>query len=506
MPLSLVVVHYHTRPALERLIRSLRESRPSPLRELLVVNNSAEPIEDLVRDLPWPARVIAPGRNLGYARGVNEGIRAAKEDRVLILNPDLLVRPGSIEALERCADEHPRAGILAPKLLNPDGTLQLSARRFYNWKTLLLRRAPLGPYANLSRTLRNHLMTDWDHADTRTVDWVLGAAMLARKRAVRDVGLMDERYFLYFEDVDWCQRMWRHGYEVLYCAEATMVHEYARGSAQLRARSIRAHAAGLLRFAEKWSAVVYAVSRFRGRILSLAALVTDVLAAVLAFLAAYGIRTALNGLFEKPVFPLPSYGGLLFFTIAVTVAAMAANGLYRRTTFADSIERAFSTGFRVPPRPGGRLGCGIGARTGIVRARARGRVRAAGDARPGRSPGIPGIGGGAPPRARRGRADPDRVRRARALRGAVPPRRGRLPPRFGRRDLLGRLRRAAGGRGAAGQPGQRARGPAPRPEPRALGARAEARERSLALDLRGALPLGRPARLPHEPRSAVRTG
>ena len=101
-----------------------------------------------------------------------------------------------------------------------------------------------------------------------------------------------------------------------------MVHEYARGSAQLRARSIRAHAAGLLRFAEKWSAVVYAVSRFRGRILSLAALVTDVLAAVLAFLAAYGIRTALNGLFEKPVFPLPSYGGLLFFTIAVTVAVL----------------------------------------------------------------------------------------------------------------------------------------------------------------------------------------
>jgi N-acetylglucosaminyl-diphospho-decaprenol L-rhamnosyltransferase len=345
MSLSLVVVHYHTRPALTRLLQSLRESRPSPVRELLVVNNSGEPIEDLLQqDLPWPARVLQPGRNLGYARGVNEGIRAAREDRVLILNPDILVRPGSIEALERCADEHPRAGILAPKLLNADGTLQLSARRFYNWKTLLLRRAPLGPYAAMSRTLRNHLMTDWDHADTRTVDWVLGAAMLARKRAVRDVGLMDERYFLYFEDVDWCQRMWRHGYEVLYCAEATMVHEYARGSAQLSARSIRAHAAGLLRFAEKWSAVLYAVSRFRGRILSLAALVTDVLAAVLAFLAAYGIRASLDGLFEKPVFPLPSYGGLLFFTIAVTVAAMAANGLYRRTTFVDSIERAFSIG------------------------------------------------------------------------------------------------------------------------------------------------------------------
>jgi len=344
LPLTLVVVHYHTRPALERLFRSLREAHPEPLREILIVNNSGDPLEDLLPGLSWPARVITPGRNLGYARGVNEGIRAARQDQVLILNPDILVLPGSIEALERCAEERPRAGILAPRLLSADGTLQLSARRFYNWKTLLLRRAPLGPYAARSRTLRNHLMADWDHLDTRAVDWVLGAAMLARKRAVRDVGLMDERYFLYFEDVDWCQRMWRHGYEVLYCADATMVHEYARASAQLRARSIRAHAAGLLRFAEKWSAVLYAVSQYRRRILSLATFATDVVASVLAFLGAYAIRTSLASVFEKPVYPLPSYGGLLFFTIAVTVAALAANGLYRRQAFVDSIERAFAIG------------------------------------------------------------------------------------------------------------------------------------------------------------------
>jgi len=235
--LSLIVVHYRSRPALERLLASLREAEPAPLREILVVNNSGDPVEDLLHGLPWPARVMTPGRNLGYARGVNEGIRAAREEQVLILNPDILVSAGSIETLMRCAEEHPRAGIVAPRLLNADGTLQLSARRFYTWKTLLLRRAPLGPYAARSRALRDHLMADWDHADTRPVDWVLGAAMLARKRAIRDVGLMDERYFLYFEDVDWCQRMWRHGYEVLYCADATMVHEHARASAQLRARS-----------------------------------------------------------------------------------------------------------------------------------------------------------------------------------------------------------------------------------------------------------------------------
>lgn len=344
MSVSLVVVHYRSLPALTRLLRSLRDSRPAPLREILIVNNSGEPLEDLVLDSPWPVRLMVPGRNLGYARGVNEGIRAAREDQVLILNPDILVSPGSIEELVRCAEARPRAGIVAPRLVNQDGTLQLSARRFYTWKTLLLRRAPLGPYAARSRILRDHLMADWDHADTRAVDWVLGAAMLARKAAIRDVGLMDERYFLYFEDVDWCQRMGRHGYEVLYCAEATMVHEYARASAQLRARSIRAHAAGLLRFAEKWSALLYAVSQYRRRVLSVAVLAADVLAAVLAFLAAYGIRTSLASILQKPVYPLPSYAGLLFFTVAVTVAALAANGLYRRTTFIDSIERAFTVG------------------------------------------------------------------------------------------------------------------------------------------------------------------
>jgi GT2 family glycosyltransferase len=308
------------------------------------VNNSGEPLDDLLAGLPWGARVLTPGRNLGYARGVNEGIRASREDLVLVLNPDLVARPGSIQALVRCAEENPRAGIVAPRLLNADGTLQLSARRFYNWKTLLLRRAPLGPYAARSRTLRDHLMADWDHAETREVDWVLGAAMLARRRAIRDVGLMDERYFLYFEDVDWCQRMWRHGWEVLYCAESTMVHEYGRRSAQLDPRSIRAHAAGLLRFTEKWSALLYAVSQYRRRLLSVVMFLTDVAAVALAFLVSYGIRASLASFLKNPVYPLESYGGLLFFSVVVTVLALAANGLYRRTEFADGIELSFRVG------------------------------------------------------------------------------------------------------------------------------------------------------------------
>lgn len=344
MGVSLIVVHYRAREALARLFESLRVSHPDPLREIVIVNNSGEPLDSIVQSAPWPTRVLTPGKNLGYARGVNEGIRTASEDDVLILNPDIQVLPGSIEALRRVAEAHPRAGLVAPKLLNPDGSLQLSARRFYNWSTLLLRRIPIGALGERSRPVRDHLMIDWDHAETRTVDWVLGAAMYVRRRAMRDVGLMDERYFLYFEDVDWCQRMWRHGYEVVYCAESRMVHEHARASAGVRPRSVRAHAAGLLRFAEKWSALLYTVSQHRRRIVQIGTLASDILAATVACVAAYAIRAALNPLFEKPVYPIGSYTGLLFFAVTVTVAALALNGLYRRTTFTDAIERAFLLG------------------------------------------------------------------------------------------------------------------------------------------------------------------
>ncbi len=344
MGVALVVVHYRTREPLSRLLASLRAARPAPIREIVIVNNSGEPLDDLAATSGLPTRILSPGKNLGYAKGVNLGIRAATEEDVLILNPDVQVTPGAVEALVRCAEERPRAGIVAPKLVFPDGTLQLSARRFYNARTLLLRRLPLGPLAEKWGAVREHLMADWDHEETRPVDWTLGAALFARRRAMRDVGLMDERFFLYFEDVDWCQRMWRHGFEVVYCAESRMVHEHQRASARLEPRSWRAHLAGLLRFAEKWSTVLYAVSQYRRRILQGAALAGDLVAVSAAFLAAYGFRLLLDPWFGNPIFPLPSYAGLFVFAVAMTIAALAWNGLYRRLAFTDSIDLLFSLG------------------------------------------------------------------------------------------------------------------------------------------------------------------
>ena len=478
-----------------------------------MVNNSGEPLDDLARASGYPTRVLTPGANLGYARGVNEGIRAASEENVLLLNPDVRVLPGSIEALERAAEEHPRAGILAPKLLDPDGSLQLSARRFYSWRTLLLRRMPLPGVAARSREVRDHLMEDWDHADTRPVDWVLGAAMYVRRGAMRDVGLMDERYFLYFEDVDWCQRMWRHGYEVVYCADARMVHEYARASAQIRPRSVRAHAAGLLRFTEKWSAILYAMSQHRRRTIQVFTLVMDALAAVLACVVAYAIRSALDPWFDRPVFPAESYAGLLYFTVGVTIAALAMNGLYRRTDFTDRIERAFLIGQSVVqavlllmaatflfqmPRFSRFLVLLVAPLLFLFLYVARGArgltprgLRAAPRAGSLERERAPRGRGRAHPLPRPGGARPDRLPRARAGGGAVPPRDGGGAPRFRRRALVGRLGRASRrGRGGIEAPGTARRRAPPRAQPRTLAARAEACERSLPLVPRRSLALG----------------
>src|SRR5690349_376916 len=150
MGVTLVVVHYRSREPLARLLASLRDARPAAIREVVIVNNSGEALDDLTGGSGLPTKVLAPGRNLGYARGVNLGIQASTQEDVLILNPDVQVTPGSVEALIACAAAHPKAGIVAPRLFHADGTLQLSARRFYNAKTLLLRRVPLGAFSERS--------------------------------------------------------------------------------------------------------------------------------------------------------------------------------------------------------------------------------------------------------------------------------------------------------------------------------------------------------------------
>ena len=329
--LGIVIIHYNTPEDLGRCLASLGEHPPSCAHEVVVVDNaSTEPgLDELQARFPT-VRWLRNADNRGYSRGCNQGLATVAADYHLILNPDIVVMPGALDTLLDFADQRPRAGIVGPQLLNLDGTVQESCRRFYTLRALLLRRTPLGKLFPRSRTVSLHLMHDFDHASERAVDWVLGGCMLVRREALDRCGAMDERFFLYFEDVDWCYRMWQCGFEVVYCPDARFVHRHRRASAKgIRSRSFWLHLGSLISFYEKWSLVVYAVKKWRRPVEVLLHWLLDMVLLAVALLGAYGLRRLLQPLFAETLLPLSWYGGWLASAAVLVTVAFAVMGRYR---------------------------------------------------------------------------------------------------------------------------------------------------------------------------------
>jgi GT2 family glycosyltransferase len=226
MDLSIVVVNYRSRDALLSCLASLPDSAHGLEYEVAVIDNASgdgSP-EALARWQP-DVRLIQNLENVGFASAVNQGIRATTGDFVMLLNPDCVLHAGAARRLADYLRAHPRCGIAAPRLVYPDGSLQLSARHYPDASTLLFNRYslftllfPRNPWS------RRYLMSDWDHASVRDVDWVAGACLMARRDAIREVGEMDEAFFMFNEDVDWCRRMNQARWAVTYVPDAVCVH------------------------------------------------------------------------------------------------------------------------------------------------------------------------------------------------------------------------------------------------------------------------------------------
>jgi len=327
---SVVVVSYNSGDSVSDCLESLRRGARSVSLEAIVVDNaSSDGTAGRVSErFPW-VRVAANDENVGYARAVNQGIGLSHGRYVLVLNPDIAVEDGAVDRLVRFMDETRDAGLCASKLLNPDGTLQYSCRRFYTFWTLLLRRSFLGRVLRNSRAIADYLMLDYDHVEARPVDWVIGACMMVRREALHDFGPMDERFFLYFEDVDWCYRVWQAGWRVYYVPASVMRHRHARASASLRrSRHVVAHATSLFHFYEKWGKAIYDVKRYR-RVLSGALLVlSDAIAVNASFALAYALRSSMKGLLVKPMFGVAVYTPFVVFANIVIVLTFAFLDLY----------------------------------------------------------------------------------------------------------------------------------------------------------------------------------
>lgn len=331
MNISIVIVTHNSYSAVEKCLESIEQCPPSSKYEIIIVDNASrdKTCEMISRRYDY-VRLISNKENRGYAGGVNQGIKASRGSQVLILNPDIEVKRGSIDLLVEFMNEHPDAGIVASKLIYPDGRIQYSCRTFYTLKIILLRRTFLRKLFPGAAPLRKHLMLDYDHQTPRKVDWVLGACMLVRRKVLDRVGLMDERFFLYMEDTDWCSRMKKWGYSVYYVPQSVMIHSYERSSAgMLFKKPSMIHLLSFLRYYEKWNRFFYFFRRHRESLKTAIFMISDIIAINLAFLGAYYLRDLMQPFFAKELYPLNWYYFFVLFYNLVFVVTFLFSGLYR---------------------------------------------------------------------------------------------------------------------------------------------------------------------------------
>ena len=247
--LSVTICSWNTQDDLRACLRSLEGE--SGIEVIVCDNNSEDGSPGMVeKEFPW-VRLLAQSTNLGFTGGQNLMIEARSAPHALLLNSDTVVHPGALEDLMAYLDAHPEVGVLGPKLLNPDGSLQLSCRRFPNPLAALFRNTPLGRLFPNNRFTRDYLMADLRHDRPMEVDWVSGAALLARKELIDRIGGLDPEFFMFCEDVDYCWRAWKAGYKVEYLPLSVVTHAIGRSTDKVPNRMIGRFHRSMWRFYRK---------------------------------------------------------------------------------------------------------------------------------------------------------------------------------------------------------------------------------------------------------------
>lgn len=232
--IDIIIVNYNSTDHLLRCLASLRTALDGrfPARIFVQDNASGDGVERVSCFFPEVKLHINP-ENIGFGKAVNQALKQGNGECVVLLNPDACVTDVFFETALAFMERYPRTGIMGPKILDNDGTLQNSARAFptpltafFGRSSFLSRRFPKNPF-----TCRNLPSLQSDGKTPMKVDWVSGACMVVRRQAIMETGLFDERFFMYWEDADWCRRMWKQGWEVIYYPR-TLVYHYVGGSSE----------------------------------------------------------------------------------------------------------------------------------------------------------------------------------------------------------------------------------------------------------------------------------
>ncbi|HET7219363.1 MAG TPA: glycosyltransferase family 2 protein [Vicinamibacterales bacterium] len=240
--IDVLIVNYRAYDELERCLGSLEPVR-STFQQVIVVDHESDPASasHLAARFPW-VTLIAGSTNAGFAVGVNTGARATSAPYILLLNPDCVLDPQACGTLTSWMDAHADVAVAGPRIRNADGTVQPSARRFPDLTTAIAGRSswltrvlPQNPFSR-----RNLPARDISASAPVEVDWVSGACMLVRRDAFDAVGGMDEGFFLYWEDADFCRRLEHAGWRTCYVPEAAVMHIGGRSSRHAADASLEA--------------------------------------------------------------------------------------------------------------------------------------------------------------------------------------------------------------------------------------------------------------------------
>ncbi len=245
---AVVVVTYDSSRDVARLLGDINADPRRPAEVVVVDNDSSDDSVDVAT--AHGAAVVELGDNRGFSAAVNAGFAATTSEIVILLNPDCRVEPGNLESISKAVGATAEAGVVGPLVVNPDGSVQRSCRRFpsiiesvvHGFVGLFWPRNPLSV---------SYTMADWDHDSRRTVDWVSASAVGIRRAAFDDIGGFDPGYFMYVEDVDFCWRLWQAGWAVVFDPSGKVEHAIGTSSSGARYRLIIEHHKSMLRFEAK---------------------------------------------------------------------------------------------------------------------------------------------------------------------------------------------------------------------------------------------------------------
>ncbi len=201
--------------------------------EVLVADSATEEETEMLMREEFPAVAFFPFRdNVGFKTLVNTSIEKANGEYIFLINSDILLSAETVPKMLSYLKAHPEIGLLGPKQYNFNGSLQQSCFHFYRPETILYRRSWLGKLPFGKKHLRWFTLADQDLSRPIPVDWIIGSALLVSKEKALAVGPLDEQFFLYLEDTDWCRRFWEHGFKVVHYPDAFVYHYHGKGSAR----------------------------------------------------------------------------------------------------------------------------------------------------------------------------------------------------------------------------------------------------------------------------------